>query len=112
MSGPWLAARLSRRVGGVPRSLVFSFLVAGTVPGGGERDRLGQGTEGAGAIAAGGQRQRQQRLSLDTSGTSWAPPAAAAGEDSFAQLRRCAGHRGRPGGSSPPGPGRGRHRVA
>ena len=26
---PCLAARLSRRVGGVPRALVFSFLVAG-----------------------------------------------------------------------------------
>jgi len=25
----WLAARLSRRVGGVPRALVFSFLAAG-----------------------------------------------------------------------------------
>jgi hypothetical protein len=31
----------------------------------GQRDRLGQGTEGAAVIAMGGQRQRPQRLNLD-----------------------------------------------
>src|SRR5262249_62159443 len=52
----------------------------------GERERLGQRAEGAGVIAAGGQRQRQQRLDFDDAS---GPALTGRGVEQPLQQREC-----------------------